>query len=166
MLAAIEDPNPVMFFEHKYLYRSIREEIPDDDYTLEIGKARLIESGDDVSVITYGTGVHWVKAFLREHDSASVDLLDLRTLAPLDWEAIEATVKKTGKVFILHEDTLTGGIGGEIAAWISEHCFEYLDAPVMRSGSLDTPIPFAPPLENRFLPKERFKDNLLKLMNY
>ncbi len=165
MLASIEDPNPVMFFEHKFLYRSVAEEIPDDYYTIEIGKANLINEGEDVSIITYGLGVHWAKETIKEQN-ISADLLDLRSLMPLDYNAIETTVKKTGRVIILHEDTLTGGIGAEIAAWISEHCFEYLDAPVIRCASLDTPVPFASSLEWNFLPKERFKKQLRELMEF
>ncbi len=166
MLASIEDPNPVMFFEHKFLYRSIAEEIPDDYYTVEIGKAKLLQEGEDVSIITYGLGVHWAKEILKEQPEISADLLDLRTLLPLDYEAIEKTVKKTGRVLILHEDILTGGIGAEIAAWISERCFQYLDAPVVRSASLDTPVPFATSLEWNFLPKERVKKQLKELLEF
>ena len=166
LLAAIEDPNPVLYFEHKFLYRSITEEIPDGYYTVEIGKAKLLAEGDDVSIITYGLGVHWAREALHENPDIKADLLDLRTLAPLDLEAIEKTVKKTGKVIILHEDTLTGGIGAEIAAYVTEHYFEYLDAPVIRSAALDTPVPFANALENYFLPKESFKKKLVELVNY
>lgn len=170
LLAAIEDPNPVMFFEHKFLYRSSAAEIPDDYYTEEIGKAKLVSEGDDVSIITYGAGVSWALEVTGDEERGasdiSADILDLRTLLPLDYDAIRATVKKTGKVIILHEDTLFGGIGGEIAAWISQHCFEYLDAPVMRCASLDTPVPFAIPLEQNFLAKARFKEMLDELANY
>ena len=164
LAASIEDPNPVMYFEHKALYRSIEGAVPDDYYSTEIGKAKLVSAGDDVSIITYGAGVHWALDAIK--DGASADVLDLRTLLPFDREAIAATVKKTGKVLILHEDTLIGGIGGEIAAWISETLFEYLDAPVMRVASLDTPVPFAIPLENNFLPKERLKEKLRELLSY
>ena len=163
LTAAIEDPNPVMYFEHKALYRSIEGQVPDDYYTTEIGKAKLVKEGDDISIITYGAGVHWA---LDAAKDISADILDLRTLLPFDKEAIAATVKKTGKVLVLHEDTLIGGIGGEIAAWISENLFEYLDAPVVRVASLDTPVPFAIPLENNFLPKERLKSRLQELLNY
>lgn len=170
LLAAIEDPNPVMFFEHKYLYRSSVAEIPDDYYTEAIGKAKLVAAGNEVSIITYGAGVSWALEVTgdegRGASDISADILDLRTLLPLDYDAIRATVKKTGKVIILHEDTLFGGIGGEIAAWISQHCFEYLDAPVMRCASLDTPVPFAIPLEQNFLAKARFKEMLDELVNY
>jgi 2-oxoisovalerate dehydrogenase E1 component len=153
-----------MYFEHKALYRSIEGAVPDDYYTTEIGKAKLVQQGDDVSIITYGAGVHW--ALETAKDATSADILDLRTLLPFDKEAIAASVKKTGKVLILHEDTLIGGIGGEIAAWVSENLFEYLDAPVVRVASLDTPVPFAIPLENNFLPKERLKEKLKELLSY
>ena len=164
--AAIEDPNPIMYFEHKALYRSIREEIPDDYYTIAIGRANLIREGSDLSIITYGMGVHWAIDALREFTEISADLLDLRSLLPWDKEAVKNSVRKTGKVIILHEDRLTGGIGGEISAWISENCFEFLDAPVMRCGGLDTPIPFAKKLEDNFLPAERFKEKLKILWKY
>lgn len=163
--AAIEDPNPYMYFEHKALYRSISEDIPDDYYTVETGKAKLVEDGEVLSIITYGMGVHWAKAAVKELN-LSAEILDLRTLLPWDKESVEKTVRKTGKVIFLQEDCLTGGIGAEICAWISENCFEYLDAPVMREGSLDTPVPFAPNLEKNFLPVERFKEKLRKLMEY
>lgn len=166
LLSAFEDPNPVMFFEHKALYRSISGPVPEEYYTIEIGKAAHIKEGKDISILTYGFGVHWAVQTLAKHPEISADLIDLRTLLPLDYDAIEATVKKTGKVIILHEDSLFGGIGGELAAWISEHCFEYLDAPVIRTASLDTPVPFNVKLEKQFLPVERFEQDLLKLLNY
>lgn len=166
LLTAFEDPNPVMFFEHKALYRSITEEIPDDYYTIPFGKAKLIREGNDVTIVTYGLGVHWALETLNENSNVSADLIDLRTLVPLDIETIYESVKKTGKVIVLHEDTLTGGIGGEIAALITENCFEYLDAPVMREGSLDTPVPMNADLEINFLPKERFKNKLEILLSY
>ncbi|TXE05758.1 thiamine pyrophosphate-dependent enzyme [Algoriphagus aquimarinus] len=163
--AALEDPNPYLYFEHKGMYRSISAEIPDEFYTVEIGKANLVKEGSQVSIITYGMGVHWaLKA--AEELGISADILDLRTLLPWDKESVKATVKKTGKVIFLQEDCLTGGVGAEICAWISEHCFEYLDAPVMREGSLDTPVPFAPNLEKQFLPVERFKTKLTQLSVY
>ena len=163
--AALEDPNPYLYFEHKGLYRSISAEIPDEYYTVKIGKAALVKEGEQLSIITYGMGVHWaVKAV--EELGISADILDLRTLLPWDQEAVKATLKKTGKVIFLHEDTLTGGIGAEICAWISEHCFTLLDAPVMREGSLDTPVPFAPSLEKQFLPVDRFKKKLKELAEY
>jgi len=163
--AALEDPNPYLYFEHKMLYRSISGPVPDSYYTVEIGKAALAKEGSQVSIITYGMGVHWaIKAI--EELGVSADILDLRTLLPWDQEAVAATVKKTGKVIFLHEDTLTGGIGGEICAWISEHCFRWLDAPVMREGSMDTPVPFAPNLEKQFLPTDRFKVKLKELIEF
>lgn len=166
LCAAIEDPNPVLFFEHKALYRSIEGEVPNDYYTLEIGQANLITSGEDVSVITYGAGVHWATEYFAKQSDTKADILDLRTLLPFDKEAIAATVKKTGKVLILHEDTLVGGIGAEISAFINETLFEHLDAPVMRCASLDTPVPFAIALEQNFLAKNRLKDKIEALMNY
>lgn len=166
LLTAFEDPNPVMFFEHKALYRSITEDVPDEYYTIPFGKARKVKEGDQVTIVSYGLGVHWAMDFLKEHPEISADLIDLRTLAPLDTEMIYGSVKKTGRAFVLHEDTLTGGIGGEIAALITENCFEYLDAPVMREGSLDTPVPMNADLELNFLPKERFKNKLQKLLMY
>jgi 2-oxoisovalerate dehydrogenase E1 component len=166
LLASIDDPNPVMFFEHKALYRSITEDIYDDYYTIEIGKANLVRKGNDLTIITYGMGVHWAMEVLNKHSHISADLVDLRTLLPLDEEAIFTSVKKTGKAIILHEDTLMGGIGGEISALITENCFEYLDAPILRSASLNTPVPFCKPLEENFLPKARFEKQLLELINY
>jgi len=166
LLSAFEDPNPVMFFEHKALYRSISEEVYNDYYTIPFGKARLVREGDELTIVTYGLGVHWALEAMKEDGSLSVDLVDLRTLAPLDMKTIYASAKKTGKVLVLHEDTLTGGIGGEIAALVTEHCFEYLDAPVMREGSLDTPVPMNADLEHNFLPKERFKEKLKRLRAY
>lgn len=166
LLAAIEDPNPVLYFEHKVLYRSINGFVPDDYYTTEIGKANTVLSGDEVSIITYGMGVHWAMKYSQDHPDVSMDLLDLRTLLPLDYGAIYNTVKRTGKALILHEDTLIGGIGGEIAAWINENCFELLDAPVMRCASLDTPVPFAKELEENFLANKRLEEVLEKLLNY
>ncbi|GAA0878413.1 dehydrogenase E1 component subunit alpha/beta [Algoriphagus jejuensis] len=165
LTAALEDPNPYLYFEHKMLYRSISGQVPDEYYTVEVGKAALAKEGTQVSIITYGMGVHWaIKA--AEELGISTDILDLRTLLPWDQEAVKKTVKKTGKVIFLQEDTLTGGIGAEICAWISEHCFRDLDAPVMRVGSLDTPVPFASPLEKQFLPVERFREKLKDLLEY
>ncbi len=163
--AALEDPNPYLYFEHKLLYRSISGLVPDSYYTVEIGKAALAATGTQVSIITYGMGVHWATKAVEEL-GISADILDLRTLLPWDQEAVAATVKKTGKVIFLHEDTLTGGIGAEICAWISEHCFSSLDAPVMREASLDTPVPFAPNLEKQFLPTDRFKVKLQELLAF
>jgi 2-oxoisovalerate dehydrogenase E1 component len=164
--AAIEDPNPVLFFEHKGLYRSIKEEIPSDYYTVEIGKAAIVSEGKDFTIITYGAGVHWAKEALTKFSETSAEIIDLRTLLPLDTESIYTAVKKTGKVIVLHEDCMMGGIGGELAALISENCFEYLDAPVIRVASLDTPVPFAVALEEQFLPKERLISAISSLLNY
>ncbi len=164
--AAIEDPNPVMYFEHKALYRSVSQEIPDDYYTVEIGKAGLVSEGSDISIITYGMGVHWAKEAMESIDNLTADILDLRTLLPWDKDAVRQTVEKTGKVLFIQEDCLTGGIGAEICAWISEYCFTSLDAPVMREGSLDTAVPFSPNLEQNFLPKGRLKEKILALASF
>ncbi|MFN5370148.1 MAG: thiamine pyrophosphate-dependent enzyme [Bacteroidia bacterium] len=166
LLAAFEDPNPVMFFEHKALYRSISEDVYNDYFTLPIGKAKLLREGNQVSIITYGFGVHWALEVLEKNQNIDADLIDLRSLMPLDEETIFASVRKTGRAIVLHEDCLTGGIGGEIAARIMEQCFEQLDAPVMRSASLDTPVPFSEELEWNFLPKARFEEQLLRLVAY
>ncbi len=166
LIAAINDPNPVMYFEHKALYRSISGTVPDEYYEVEIGKARLVQEGDDVTIITYGSGVHWGLEYAKNNPQYSIYILDLRTLLPLDYAAIETAVKSTGKVLLLHEDTLTGGIGGEIAAWIAEHCFESLDAPVMRCASLDTAIPFNMDLEKNFMAYSRLGQYVEKLMGY
>ncbi|WP_091507735.1 alpha-ketoacid dehydrogenase subunit alpha/beta [Flexibacter flexilis] len=166
LCAAIEDPNPVMYFEHKLLYRSIADQIPADYYTLPIGKAALVSEGSDISIITYGMGVHWAKEIMSQMPDVSADILDLRSLLPWDKEAVAATVRKTGRVLVAHEDTLTGGIGGEIAAWIAENCFQMLDAPVLREGGLDTAVPFAPPLEAVFLPKQRIREKIEQLLAY
>lgn len=166
LIAALEDPNPVMIFEHKALYRSVSGQVPEDYYAVEIGKARQVRSGDDISIITYGAGVHWAEDYAAEHPEISIDITDLRSLAPLDYEAIRAAVQRSGRVLVLYEDTLIGGIGGEVAAWIAEHCFELLDAPVLRCASLDTPIPFNIELEQNFLAKARLHETVLKLMDY
>ncbi len=166
LAAAIEDPNPIMFFEHKALYRSISESISDDYYTIEIGKAKLVREGNDVTIVTYGLGVHWALEALEMDESISADLIDLRTLLPWDEEAVLASVKKTGKVIVMHEDTQTGGIGGEITARIAEKCFPYLDAPPVRIGALDTAIPMSSILEWNFLPKDRFFIALKQLVDY
>lgn len=165
LLAALADPNPVMYFEHKALYRSLIGSVPEGYYTTPIGKAERVRSGEAVSIITYGMGVHWALG-LCEAEGIDADILDLRSLLPLDYEAISETVKRTNKVLILHEDTLLGGIGGELSAWISEHLFEYLDGPVMRVGSMDTPVPFAKNLEAQFLPKARFSQKIRELLAY
>lgn len=164
--AAIADPNPVMYFEHKGLYRSISGLVPDDYYTVEIGKARQVQEGEDISIITYGSGVHWATEYAAQHPDVSFDILDLRSLLPLDYDAIRSSVERTGKVLLLHEDTLVGGIGGELAAWISENCFELLDAPIVRCASLDTPVPFAIELEQNFLAKSMLHGSIQKLLHY
>ncbi len=166
LIAAINDPNPVMYFEHKALYRSISGAVPDEYYEIEIGKARHVQSGTDISIITYGAGIHWALEYATQHTELSIDILDLRTLLPLDYEAIKLSVTRTGKILLLHEDTLIGGIAGEISAWINEHCFELLDAPVIRCASLDTPIPFNIELEKNFLAKARLHECVQKLLAY
>jgi 2-oxoisovalerate dehydrogenase E1 component len=166
LITAINDPNPVMYFEHKALYRSVSGPVPEDYFEIEIGKARQVQTGDDITIITYGAGVHWAEDYAAERTDISFDILDLRTLLPLDYDAIAASVKRTGKVLLLHEDTLIGGIGGEIAAWIAENCFEHLDAPIMRCASLDTPVPFNIDLEKNFLAKARLHEYIEKLMSY
>jgi 2-oxoisovalerate dehydrogenase E1 component len=166
LLAAIDDPNPVIYFEHKYLYRSISEEIFDDEYTIEIGKARVVQEGKQASIITYGLGVHWALEYVKNHPDQSIEIIDLRTLQPWDKEAVEASAKKTGRVLILHEDTLTNGFGGEIAAHLAEHCFASLDAPIMRCASLDTAIPMNKALEDQFLAKARLGEMMEKLLKY
>lgn len=163
---AINDPNPVLFFEHKALYRSTRQQVPVEYYTLPFGKAALINEGNDVSIISFGAAVHWALETLGELPEIKADLLDLRTLQPLDKEAIFASVKKTGKVIILQEDSAFGGVGSDIAAMIAEECFEYLDAPVVRVGSLEMPVPFSKALEEGYLPKKRFKDKIHQLLKY
>lgn len=166
LIAAINDPNPVLYFEHKALYRSVSGYVPEEYYEVEIGKARLIQPGDDISIITYGAGVHWAIDYAKNHPEISIHILDLRTLLPLDYAAIKEAVAATGKVLLLHEDTLIGGIGGEIAAWIAENCFDKLDAPVMRCASLDTPIPFNIELEKNFMAYSRLNEYIEKLMLY
>ena len=164
--SSIDDPNPVMFFEHKALYRSISEPVSDDYFTIDIGKAKLINEGNDVSIISYGMGVHWALEVLENNSQISADLIDLRTLNPLDRDTIFDSVKKTGKAIVLHEDCMIGGFGADISAMISEECFESLDAPVKRSASLDTPVPFAVSLEVDFLAKSRFELQLKELLAY
>ncbi len=164
--ASIEDPNPVLFFEHKYLYRSMKSEVPEAYYTTEIGKAVSVHSGNDITIITYGLGVHWAVEEMSKRQGVSAEIIDLRSLVPLDVDAIYEAVKKTGKVIVLHEDCLVGGIGGEISALINEHCFESLDAPVMRVASLNSPVPFAENIEKLFLPKTRLQKTVDRLLNY
>lgn len=166
LATAINDPNPVLFFEHKALYRSVYGSVPTSYYTLPLGKANLLRKGNRLTIITFGAGVHWAIKALEELQLEQVDLLDLRTLCPMDWEAIFESVKKTGKVLLLQEDTLFGGICADIAAQLAEHCFEFLDAPVKRIASLDTPVPFARNLEQGFLPQERLVQAIKELMTY
>ena len=166
LAAAIDDPNPVLFFEHKGLYRSIYQEVSENHFTLEIGKANQLKTGAHISIITYGAGVHWALETLAKNPLISADLIDLRTLQPLDIETIYRSVKKTGKAIILQEDSLFGGISSDISALITENCFHYLDAPVKRVGSLETPIPFQGDLENQYLAKNSFENDLKALLNY
>ena len=166
LIAALAEPNPILYFEHKALYRSIEEEIPDVMYQIEIGKAHIVKEGTDATIITYGMGVLWANRYQQAHLDQSIYILDLRTLAPLDYKAIELAVKATGKLILLHEDNLTGGIGGEISAWVAEHCFEHLDAPIMRCASLDTPIPFNKTLEKQFLANDRLDEMMKRLLSY
>ena len=163
---AINDPNPVMFFEHKQLYRSVYQDVPTDYYTIPFGKASLIKEGNDVTIISFGAGVHWALDTLAKNPEISADLLDLRTLQPLDTESIFASIKKTGKCIILQEDTLFGGMSSDISALIMENCFQYLDAPVKRVGSLESPIPFVKAIEDQYLPKARFETDLKELLQY
>lgn len=166
LASSIEDPNPVMFFEHKALYRSVRQEVPTGYYNIPLGKAKLLREGSDISIITYGAGVHWALDLLNEAPDISADLIDLRTLAPLDKETVFGSVRKTGKAIILQEDSSFGGIASDIAALITEHCFEQLDGPVKRVSSLETPVPFARKLEEQYLPQNRFKTALRDLLDY
>jgi 2-oxoisovalerate dehydrogenase E1 component len=166
LIAALAEPNPILYFEHKALYRSIEEEIPDAMYQIEIGKAHIVKEGTDATIITYGMGVLWAKAYQQAHADQSIYILDLRTLSPLDYTAIELAVKATGKLMLLHEDNLTGGIGGEISAWVAEHCFQHLDAPIMRCASLDTPIPFNKTLEKQYMANDRLEEMMQQLLNY
>jgi 2-oxoisovalerate dehydrogenase E1 component len=163
---AINDPNPVMYFEHKQLYRSVYQDVPTDYYTIPFGKAALIKEGKDVTIISFGAGVHWALDTLAKNPEISADLLDLRTLQPLDTESIFASVQKTGKCIILQEDTLFGGVSSDISALIMENCFQYLDAPVKRVGSLESPIPFVKAIEDQYLPKTRFETELKELLQY
>lgn len=166
LIASIEDPNPVMFFEHKALYRSLTGPVPEGYYTVDIGKGKIVKEGNDATIVTYGMGVHWALDAVKKITGSSVEIIDLRTLLPWDKEIVRESVKKTGRVLVLHEDTLTGGFGGEIAAWIAENCFEYLDAPIMRVASLDTPVPFSVELENNFLASKYLPGKLRTLLAY
>jgi len=166
LMAAVEDPNPVIYFEHKYLYRSTSGDIPDGDYLIEIGKAKIIRTGTKASIITYGLGVHWAVEYANKHLELSLDIIDLRSLQPWDKDAVEKSAKKTGRILILHEDTLTNGFGAEISAHIAEHCFGYLDAPVVRCASLDTAIPMNKELEDQFMAKSRLEEKMNNLLSY
>jgi len=166
LATAINDPNPVLFFEHKQLYRSVYQDVPKDYYTLPFGKAALLKEGKDITIIAFGAAVHWALETLDKNPDISADLIDLRTLQPLDKETIYASVRKTNKAIILQEDSMFGGIASDISAMIMEDCFEYLDGPVKRVASLDSPIPFTKTLEDQYLPKERFEIALLKLLKY
>jgi 2-oxoisovalerate dehydrogenase E1 component len=166
LIAAINDPNPVLFFEHKGLYRSIYNDVSENYFTTEIGKAALIKEGTQLTIISYGAPIHWVLEYLEKNAAISADVIDLRTLQPLDTETIYDSVKKTGKVIIVQEDSLFGGISSDISALINEHCFEYLDAPVKRVASLETPIPFEPSLEAQYLGKKRLEKTINELLKY
>ena len=166
LATSFEDPNPVLFFEHKGLYRSIKETVPNDYFTLPFGEAKLLKEGENVTIVTYGMGVHWALDALEENPNISADLIDLRTLVPLDTDTIFKSVEKTNKVIILHEATLFNGFGAELSALIAEHCFEYLDAPIKRVASMDTPVPFVKQLEEQFMPNQRFNEALIALLNY
>ncbi|PRX54809.1 alpha-ketoacid dehydrogenase subunit alpha/beta [Flagellimonas meridianipacifica] len=166
LATAINDPNPVLFFEHKGLYRSVYQDVPTEYYTLPFGQASVLQEGEALTVVSYGAGIHWALEILKKHPHIEADVLDLRTLQPLDFESIFTSVKKTGKLMILQEDTLFGGVASDISATVMENCFEFLDAPIKRVGSLDTPVPFAKNLEDNFLPKQRFETVLLELYDY
>ena len=166
LMAAIDDPNPVIYFEHKYLYRSNSGDVPDGDYFVEIGKAKIVTSGTKASIITYGLGVNWALEYAAKHPELSLEIIDLRSLQPWDKKAVEVSAKKTGRVLVLHEDTLTSGFGAEIAAHLAEHCFAYLDAPVIRCASLDTAIPMNKDLEDQFMAKSRLEEKMGALLSY
>lgn len=166
LLTSFEDPNPVMFFEHKALYRSVSGDVADDYYTIPFGVANFLNEGNDFTIVTYGMGVHWALNWIKENPNHSADVIDLRTLAPLDTDSIYKSVKKTGRVLVLHEDNLTGGIGGELSSLITENCFNYLDAPVIRCASIDTPIPFAPDLEKNYLALAQLSKSIEKLLSF
>ena len=166
LISSIEDPNPVLFFEHKALYRSVRQDVPEGYYNLPLGKACSLTQGNDLTIITYGAPVHKALEIIKNRDAFTFDLIDLRSLCPLDKDSIISSVKKTGKAIILQEDSMFGGLASEISSIIMENCFEYLDAPVIRVASLDTPIPFEKSLEDQYLPYDRFEVELDKLLNY
>ena len=166
LATAINDPNPVLYFEHKALYRTIRQEVPSDYFTIPFGKAALLKEGKAISIITYGAGVHWALETLANNEDIDADLIDLRTLQPLDSEAIYKSVRKTGRAIILQEDSLFGGIASDLSALIMENCFEYLDAPVKRVASMETPIPFINQLEDQYLAKGKFEAALRAVLEY
>ncbi|MFD2144658.1 alpha-ketoacid dehydrogenase subunit beta [Mucilaginibacter antarcticus] len=166
LMSAIADPNPVMYFEHKYLYRNLTGEVPDGELYIEIGKARVVKKGTQATIVAYGYAVHWALEYLASHPDKSIEVIDLRSLQPWDSQTVIASVKKTGRVMVVHEDTLTGGFGAEVAAVIAENCFKDLEAPVMRCASLDTPVPMDKGLENQFLGKARLEKAMEKLLNY
>lgn len=167
LLASFQDPNPILFFEHKALYRSTVCPVPSEPYFIPLGKAAIVEEGSDLTIITYGAGVHWAqKEAAWRKPNCTIHILDLRTLLPFDKEAIRSAVQKTGKVLVLYESNITAGPGAEISAWIAEHCFEWLDAPVMRCASLDTPVPFHPELEQQYLPTARLSEKVEALLRY
>ncbi|NCD69197.1 alpha-ketoacid dehydrogenase subunit alpha/beta [Mucilaginibacter agri] len=166
LMAAIDDPNPVMYFEHKYLYRTLTDAVPDGDYYVEIGKAKTVREGKDATIITYGMGVHWAIEQANKHPEVSVEIIDLRSLQPWDKQACIASVQKTSRALILHEDTLTCGFGAEISATLTEHCFRYLDAPIMRCASLDTAVPMDAGLEKQFLANAQLEEAIERLLRY
>ncbi|MBI3585846.1 MAG: dehydrogenase E1 component subunit alpha/beta [Ignavibacteriales bacterium] len=166
LTTSLIEPNPVLFFEHKFLYRSLEGPVPDEYYNIPLGKAHVVQAGSDVTVVTYGMGVHWIAKLALKRSNIGIEIIDLRTLLPWDKETVFASVKKTGKCLVLHEDTLTGGFGGEIAAAIAEECFSSLDAPVMRVGSMETPVPFHTALEQQFLANNGLKEKLEQLIQY
>jgi 2-oxoisovalerate dehydrogenase E1 component len=165
LTSSLADPNPVLFFEHKFLYRSVEGLVPDEYYTLPIGTAKVIQTGSDATIVTYGWGVHWAREASAQ-TGRSIEIIDLRTLLPWDTETVFASVRKTGRVLVLSEDTQTGSFISEIASGIGETCFEYLDAPVLRLGSLDTPVPFNAKLETQFLARTRLAETLDRLLAY
>jgi 2-oxoisovalerate dehydrogenase E1 component len=166
LIEAINDPNPILFFEHKALYRSVYQEVCSNYFTTEIGKSLVLRVGTQLTIVSYGAAIHWVLDILEKLNTISVDVIDLRTLQPLDVETIYNSVKKTGKAIIVQEDSLFGGIGSDLSALINENCFEYLDAPVKRVGSIETPIPFNKELENQYLAKNNIEKSILDLINY
>ena len=166
LTTSLIEPNPVLFFEHKFLYRSIEGPVPEDYYTIPFGEAAVVQKGNDATVVTYGMGVHWAKAVAASISGVSIEIIDLRTLLPWDKETVARSVEKTGKCLVLHEATLVGGFGGEIAATVQEQCFRFLDAPVMRVGSLETPVPFNHELEQQFLARHGLHEKLKQLLDY